>query len=182
MLTEVAEIMFFSLAQFSDTSALSQGKPVFLPHSQNIASKVYGKTDAVNDTKPALFIDISTMKRLGDNYFRLASFRFLKKGWDGYQAETIPETVLSRTQNMLLELQSSSNPKLQVFPTGRRTVQIEYFIDDDNQIEVEVFQNHYNAFVVVRGDETEKKVTKKEAIILLNDFIYEQESSISNSC
>ena len=172
MVAEVAEIMIMSLAQFSDTSTLSQGKPVFFPRFQNVVTEVYGKTDSVNDTKPALFIDLSMMKRLGDNYFRLTSFRLLKKGWDGYEADCIPEVVVSRAQDLLLGVNEASNPKLQVFPTGRKTVQIEYFVDEDNQIEVEVFQDHYNAFVVSQGEEKEQTLKKEEAISVLNDFIY----------
>lgn len=182
MFAEVAELMIVSFAQFSDTSTLSLGKPVFLPQFQNVVTTAPGKTDSVNDTKPALFIDLITMKKLGDNYFRLASYRLLKKGWDGYQADSIPEVVVSRTQDLLLGVKEPSNPKLQIFPTGRRTVQIEYYIDDDNQIEVEVFQDHYNAFVVSRGEEKEHVLKKKEAISVLNNFIYGKDSSISNHC
>lgn len=179
----ITAIMLAGLSSFSDTSALSRGK-IFPLQRCSVISTVYGKKDTVSDdTRPSFFMEtgrIRLIEKLGDKYFRLESFSSLKKGWDGYHAEAIPESVISKTRDLLLEVKTPSNPKLQVFPTGRKTVQIEYYIDDNNQIEVEVFQEHYNVFVASQGAEKEEQVTKKKAITILNDFIYGQECSITN--
>ena len=166
-----AEIMIASLAKFSDTSFMRKWGQKPFPYYNDVTKIIYGKKDSVSDTKPSLFIDIDKMEKLGDNYFRIESFRSLKKGWDGYSAEIIPETILNRVQDILLKVRKPSSPRLQVFPTGRGTVQIEYYIDDDNQTEIEVFQNQYNAFIVSKGMEEEKRVTRKEAITILDNII-----------
>ena len=67
-----------------------------------------------------------------DLHKRLNEFQGLQKGWNGYGAPPIPESVLNRSRRFA----SALDRKAEVFPTGRESVQFEF----DN-IEVEIFES-----------------------------------------
>lgn len=82
---------------------------------------------------------------------KVSSFAELSQGWDGYDAEPIPEAVISQAINVLYELRFTPS----IYPTGRGSIQFEHFEDDDNLIEVEIFSDHISCFEVKQGVETE---------------------------
>ena len=171
-------IMIASLAQLTDTGYYNNENPVIFNCRQTFATESCKNVDSISNTESAIFIDVNMIEKLGDNYFRLESFRLLKSGWDGYGACTIPEGVISRAQELLMKI-APSNLKPQVFPTGRGTVQIEYYIDDDNQVEIEVFLDYDIAFVVSHGEELEKTVDLEEAAFIMDNFAYGRTKPIS---
>jgi len=67
-----------------------------------------------------------------DLHKRIDEFQALQKGWNGYGAPPIPESVISRSRRFANKLDREA----EVFPTGRESVQFEF----DN-IEVEIFES-----------------------------------------
>lgn len=67
-----------------------------------------------------------------DLHKRLDEFQGLQKGWNGYGAPPIPESVINRSRRFA----SALDREAEVFPTGRESVQFEF----DN-IEVEIFES-----------------------------------------
>lgn len=103
---------------------------------------------------------------LGDNFNRLNAFRELKKGWDGYDADVIPSSVISKTMSLLLDLDFRPN----LFPTGRGSIQVEYYRDDNSFVEIEVFENHIGVYSEgFRGLIEQDNINEKEACELLRE-------------
>ena len=101
---------------------------------------------------------------LGSNYPRLLSFGSLKRGWNGYDGEEIPPSVINSAMGLLMSL--SFHPS--IFPTGRGSIQIEYYMDDDNFAEIEVFSDHISAYSEgIKGTIEEASISEKEARALL---------------
>lgn len=106
------------------------------------------------------------MKALGDNYFKLASFARLEKGWNGYKGEAIPIEVITKVTQLLLDLSFQPN----IFPTGRGSIQVEHYRDDDNFVELEVFEDNISVYYEsVRGAIEEDSISEIEACKLLEE-------------
>ncbi len=67
-----------------------------------------------------------------DLHKRLDEFQGLQKGWNGYGAPPIPESVINRSRRFASALEREA----EVYPTGRESIQFEF----DN-IEVEIFES-----------------------------------------
>lgn len=105
------------------------------------------------------------------NQEKLNKISQLENNWDGYGSPPISEDVVA---NVLLIL-NYVNFELQLFPTGRDSVQIEYFINNDRDgIEIEIFQNEASYSLIKNGDYIidEDPITIEDAIALLLQFYY----------
>lgn len=158
MLADVGVVPVF------DTSAYSRGigRRIYAP----TISDIFLNDKQVNETDSSFLYGYEIFTKLGENYIKLCSFRRLLKGWDGYDAEPIPDTIINRAQSFLLCL--DSQPK--VFPTGRGSIQAEYYLDDENHVEIEIFNDHYSVYKISQGNEIEKKVSLRESIRIMNSF------------
>jgi len=67
-----------------------------------------------------------------DLHKRIDEFEGLQKGWNGYGAPPIPESVIDRSRRFA----SALDREAEVFPTGRESVQFEF-----GNIEVEIFES-----------------------------------------
>ena len=113
-------------------------------------------------------LDIYEMLRIGEtNYIRLQEISQLKPGWDGYKAHPIPVSVITRTKDLLMTLPRGA----QIFPTGRRTVQIEYHKGADDYFEIEVSAKTFEIFSVRGEDEFENRVYKRKIKGLVEAFL-----------
>lgn len=165
MFTEI--MLAGSIAGFYDTGALTFGKCPYYPDEISIPASVYIRKERINDTKSERYLDLSISDKIGSNYFKLESFRAFVKGWDGYDALPIPAQVINKTMSLLEHV----NVPTQVFPTGRESIQVEIFVDEDNQLEIEVFKNRYEMYAVKGGEEKEGTINKQNAIKILNSFV-----------
>lgn len=68
---------------------------------------------------------------------KLNNIQNLKENWNGYGADAIPDTVLSLCRNIVMVLDVQPD----IYPTGRRTIQMEYEIEDRSYLEFEVYEN-----------------------------------------
>jgi hypothetical protein len=77
----------------------------------------------------------------------LINMKEFKEGWNGYKANPIPQSVITKTIDLVGQL--SPTPK--VFPTARESVQLEYDMNDI-YIELEIFEDR----IEVYGDKENK--------------------------
>lgn len=69
----------------------------------------------------------------------LQSYSKLENGWNGDQAQPISDKVIHNAENLLQCIQTQ---RLEIFPTGRKSIQFEY----DNgrrSLEIEIFEDRY---------------------------------------
>lgn len=69
----------------------------------------------------------------------LHSFHSLERGWNGDQAQPIPDSVI---HNAVILLQCIQTQRLEIFPTGRTSIQFEYE-NGRRSLEIEVFEDRY---------------------------------------
>lgn len=100
------------------------------------------------------------------NREKLESFRKLKEGWNGYDGMKINESVIEKVMDILPDLEFQP----QIFPTGRGSLQLEKYIDDNNLIEIEVFEEEVSVYQVKGGEEIEREVTLDEIREIITDF------------
>lgn len=99
----------------------------------------------------------------------IESFRGLEKGWNGYDAETIPDSLIDRA----IEFSKLFSCAYEVFPTNRGTLQFEWFIEGKLYVEVEVFLDKIEVFVgldsVILQDNTVSGTEEEISTILTLD-------------
>jgi carbohydrate-selective porin OprB len=71
----------------------------------------------------------------------------LKKNWNGYGAKAFSQNVIDRAK-MITQLLFS---EVEVFPTGRGTIQFEWELDDNNYLEIEVYDYHTVSWAEING-------------------------------
>lgn len=135
------------------TSSTSSIKRYFQNSYENIATIPFYRKDTQNNSESQRECRYIEFQKIGDNYFKLLSYADLEKGWNGYGAKKISPAVIKRTKSLLLSLEFQ--PK--IFPTGRGSVQVEYYKDDSNLIEIEIFYNRYSVYSVDNGNEYENE-------------------------
>lgn len=156
-------------AKIISTSAVAALTGLGMMPSASTESILYNATcPLVEYNKPILAsqtatsvvkLNIFEMHRMGeDNYIRIQEISRLKVGWDGFKAQPIPVSVISRTKELLMTLPNGA----QIFPTGRRSVQIEYNKGEDNYLEIEISARSYDIYSVKDEDEFEDRVYKKD--------------------
>lgn len=164
----ITELVLAGITQQLDSNAFSDQKVDKSFWARPIYCSAIKPDEQINGTKTTFILDTSLINTLGKNYFRLKDFQSLKKGWDGYGAPPISKTAIKKTESILLEL----HYKPQIFPTGRGSIQVEYHLDINNSYELEVFPSHYTILIIHDGEETERIIRKKDAIKIMNDFVY----------
>lgn len=80
---------------------------------------------------------------------RLSDFDDLDWGWNGYGAPPIPEQILERARSLSNYLQKRD---VEVFPTGRGTVQFEFSLGDGKEVQVEVMSRN-EVEVLIEGED-----------------------------
>ena len=69
---------------------------------------------------------------------RLEQLRKLESNWDGYGAKNLPDEVIDKAEAIARQMKH----RMEIFPTGRETVQFEYTKPDTGDyIEIEVYKN-----------------------------------------
>ncbi|MCH8567603.1 MAG: hypothetical protein LAT67_05040 [Balneolales bacterium] len=97
---------------------------------------------------------------------KLEDFKSLETGWDGYGAEPIDEELIEKVTSYFLNNDIDAN----VFPTLRKSIQIEKFIDDDNFVEVEFMLSGIELYACYNGVEQSKVISEDEIIKYFNDL------------
>lgn len=95
-----------------------------------------------------------SLEKLKHNKRVLRSLANLKSNWNGYGGQPIGEDVINKTEKIL----SALDYQPQVFPTGRGSIQIEYYKDDDNLLEIEISCAGIFVYKVCNGEDFEGSV------------------------
>lgn len=107
-----------------------------------------------------------SLEQLKINKRRLRSFKNFKTNWNGYSGEAFDEALIEKIEDILSDLDYQP----QIFPTGRGTIQIEKYIDDDNLIEIEISNKEVFAYQVKKGNEKEAKISLDEVNNLISEL------------
>ena len=108
----------------------------------DMSKVVVSGADTVNDS--VFFIQ----DRLVDNLERLEDIAKLEADWNGYGAEPFSSALVDVVRNIILSL----NEQPEIFPTGRKSIQLEYHEPKDNYLEFEVFESQVVAMQVYGTD------------------------------
>jgi len=106
-----------------------------------------------------------SLEQLKLNKRKLNSLKHLQEDWNGYNGETIEDALISDIENLI----STLDYQPQIFPTGRGSIQIEKYLNDENLVEIEISSNEIFVYQVKNGEEIEKEISISE----INDFISE---------
>lgn len=105
-----------------------------------------------------------SLEQLKINKRKLESIRKLRSNWNNYDGEAFEESLISNIEKILSDLDYQP----QIFPTGRGTIQIEKYIDEENLIEIEISNTEIFAFQVKNGEETEREIDVDEINSLIS--------------
>lgn len=113
------------------------------------------------------------VQKMNDNIERLNAIRAFEKDWNGYGSEPIPEDIINRCEEIvkLLDMQ------LELFPTGRETIQFEHEFKDKTYIEFEIFKDKVGVLLVPKrkyekGIDIDLYITEpKQISFFINEFV-----------
>ncbi len=145
--------MGLTLQSSTEPSMIVESSPVFKSDYSFVQPRSIQTASSVINEDLLDFIRLG-----GDNYLRLQEISKFEYGWDGDKAKPIPVSVISRVKELLVSLPSGA----QIFPTGRRSVQIEYHKDDDHYLELEISSRSYSIYTVNGDSEFEGTIRKNE--------------------
>lgn len=89
----------------------------------------------------------------------------LKDNWDGYGASAIPSEVVNKSIEILMMLKK----KPAIFPTGRESIQFEWE-GKNGYIEIEVFSERIEIFLVDENEKEREMVVKEEIWKILKEI------------
>ncbi len=107
-----------------------------------------------------------SLDKLKSNKKRLLHLKNLKSNWNGYNGKPINNDIIEQAECLLTNLDYQPS----IFPTGRGTIQIEYFKDEDNELEIEIFSNEIFMYKVEDGVEQELSIDADQVSEIINKF------------
>lgn len=107
-----------------------------------------------------------SLEQLKQNKKKLNSFKQLPAHWNGYNSIHIDASVIDTVQDII----SSLEYQPQIFPTGRGSIQLEKYLDDDNLIEIEISTSEITAYQIKNGIESESVIEKEAIVDLINNL------------
>ncbi len=100
------------------------------------------------------------------NKQKLESFKFLQNNWDGYNAVKIDNKIIDLVKELITKLEYQP----QIFPTGRGSIQIEKYFDDNNFYEFEISDTGAFIYKMTNGIEYESEVDINEVERIIAEF------------
>lgn len=155
--------VMISLGLFMADSSTSA--PKYFEPSEMECHAVYSLYDSPSSTRLNDSNRFS-LEQLKHNKRKLQAFKTLESNWNGYGGLPFSESVLSEVEKII----SNLDYQPEIFPTGRGTIQIEKFIDDNNQIEIEISQDEIFVYQVKDGKEIEKEISSNEINELISEL------------
>lgn len=100
----------------------------------------------------------------------LADILALEKDWDGYGSDPFEKPLVDLVKSIVKEL--TIQPE--IFPTGRRSIQIEYDAEDESYFEAEIFIDHASILEIPYHEYTKaitRTVSPEEVTTQANLFL-----------
>lgn len=107
-----------------------------------------------------------SLEQLKLNKRKLEAIQQLKANWNSYNGQIVNEAVISKVISIL----SFLDYQPQIFPTGRGTIQIEKYIDENNLVEIEISENEIFAYQVINGEEKESLISVDEIKNIISEI------------
>jgi hypothetical protein len=98
------------------------------------------------------------LSKIRENLRKLDSFLQFGSNWHGYESQGFSTDLILKVKSILRDLEYQP----QVFPTGRGTIQLEKWVDDDNLVEIEISEDEIFAYKVTNGEESESIISVDE--------------------
>lgn len=136
--------------------------------SNNETRQTYGMIAKSSSTRYPGYSDPDrfSLDKLKSNKMIVEHFKSLGHGWNGYSAELLSDATINKAVNILPQL--DYQPR--VFPTGRGTIQFEYFKKGGDYLEIEIGQED-NYFVFIKsGIEKEGEILNNGLNEIVNEF------------
>lgn len=137
-------------------------KNTYSSNFENESNVMHHSATRINTKEDKRF----SLELLKLNKQRLESFKALSNNWNGYQGQPIHEGIIEYVNNILSELEYQP----QIFPTGRGTLQLERYFDEDNFYEIEAFENEAYVYISKNGVESEKEISHEDITKVINEF------------
>jgi len=99
-------------------------------------------------------------RKMERNLQIIEDFLALEENWNGNQAPPFNKTLIDTTQKIIKNI---TQQQPDIFPTARKSIQLEYEKDNEDYLEFEVFEDSIMVFRII-GDEEE------EYEIAIDDF------------
>jgi len=128
-------------------------------HHTVLAKKTLSSSTRFNDSERF------SLEQLKINKRKLQAIKNLEENWNGYNGEIIDKSVISKVETLI----SSLDYQPQIFPTGRGSIQLDAYLNENNLVEIEISPEINFVYQVKNGKEIEKEVSLSE----INDFISE---------
>jgi len=100
------------------------------------------------------------------NKQKLRSLKFLQENWDGYNGKRFSSKIIDTVEDIVTKMEDQP----QIFPTGRGSIQIEKYFDDNNLYEIEISDDEIYLYQVKNGIELEKEIKISELEKIISDF------------
>lgn len=107
-----------------------------------------------------------SLEQLKLNKRKLISLKQLGNNWNGYDSQRFSDDLISKVISII----SNLDYQPQIFPTGRGTIQMEKYRDENNFVEIEISTNEIFAYQVKNGNETESVITVDEIKGLISEL------------
>lgn len=103
---------------------------------------------------------LDSQKR-SDNLVKLCyHIQGLKNNWDGANAEKFDENLIFKVAHILKALPQQPD----IFPTTRKSIQLEYEKPSGDYLEFEIFQDNITCLMVINDEETHPTITEDSQI------------------
>lgn len=121
------------------------------------------------DNLKKIYSENYQLKKRIRNINSLLSFKKFSSNWNDDNAEPFSENIIQRS----FEIINFPTLKFQpdVFPTGRKSIQLEYEKSNGNYLEIEIFEEKYSAYSEINKEQTEyESITIDDIFRLIDDF------------
>lgn len=109
----------------------------------------YNKSDKFSESETKI-LEPDNQKALSksESIRTLDDIQNLQENWNGYGAKPIPKEIVNLCRDIIMELDYQPD----IFPTARRTVQMEYELDDNSYLEFEIYLDHISVMEIPKRD------------------------------
>jgi len=117
----------------------------------------YGAIIIISHTSDST-ANLFSRKRFPPKYYQnletLNAIRQFEKNWNGYGAEPIPDHIIEKVRTILPDIEKQPD----IFPTGRKSIQLEYEKPNNDYLEFEFFEDKIIMYREWNGVEEEREI------------------------
>lgn len=105
--------------------------------------------------------------KMQENIKKLVEFSTFENNWNGYNAVKFTPTVIKKVEDIIKRLHHQPN----IFPTGSDSIQLEYYKDENNYLEIEISDLQTTTlFYSINGKDKEQDIDDKDIVMKLDSL------------